>query len=155
MGIVYGKGCAGVMRDFDYAELSRRSWRGDSLQTVAQIHEHKGQQLLHLRQKPKALSKLVEMAKTQSVDASNRLEGIVTTASRLRDLALEKTTPRNRSEQEIAGYRQVLNLIHERHDAIPLSPNVLLQLHRDLFAQVPGAAGGRFRSTPNRRATSR
>lgn len=137
------------MRSFDYRFLADRPWSMQTVQNMGAVHEHKGRQALYLRSKPQALETLLQAAKIQSVDASNRLEGISTTNERLKDLINDKTTPRNRSEQEIAGYRKVLSLIHESHDAIPVTPNVLLQLHRDLFSQVPGAPSGHFKNVQN------
>jgi Fic family protein len=95
------------------------------------------------------LEKLVDVAKIQSTEASNKLEGIVTTKSRIKQLVQQKTTPRNRDEREIAGYRDVLNTIHENHDYIPLTPNYILQLHRDLMQYTGERMGGSFKSTPN------
>lgn len=137
------------MRTFDYRDLADRSWSMQTVQSVAGLHEHKGRQALYLRSKPRALETLRKIATIQSVDASNRLEGIWTTSHRLKALMDDKTTPRNRSEQEIAGYRKVLSLIHESHDDIPIQPNVLLQLHRDLFSQVYNAPAGRYKSVQN------
>ena len=101
---------------------------------VAQIHEYKGRQELYLKQKPAVLDKLVEAAKIQSTEASNKIEGIVTTSTRIKQLYQEKTTPKNRDEQEIMGYRDVLNTIHENFEYIPLRASYILQLHRDLYS---------------------
>ena len=78
----------------------------------------------------------MDIAKVQRTETSNAVEGIVTTNTRLRKLVEEKTTPRNRNEQEIAGYRDVLSLIHENFDAIPISRNYILQLHKILYGQI-------------------
>ena len=88
-----------------------------------------------MKQRPKELEKLVEVAKIQSTEASNAIEGIFTTNTRLRQLVEEKTTPKNRNEQEIAGYRDVLGIIRESFDAIPLTQSYILQLHKILFSQ--------------------
>lgn len=100
---------------------------------VAQIHEFKGKQELYLKQKPATLEKLVEMARIQSTEASNKIEGIVTTSTRLQQLVMEKTTSKNRDEEEIMGYRGVLNTIHENYEYIPIRSSYILQLHRDLY----------------------
>lgn len=104
------------MRDFDYSSLKSRTWDSEILEYVAQIHEFKGKQELYLRQKPVQLERLVNIAKIQSTEASNRIEGIVTTEARLKQLVADKITPGNRSEEEILGYRNVLNLVHENYD---------------------------------------
>ena len=101
------------MREFDYSKLKDRLWNNEILIKVANIHEAKGRQELYLAQKPEELNRLVEIAKIQSTEASNAIEGIRTTDSRLKQLVSEKTTPRNRNEKEIAGYRDALSVIHD------------------------------------------
>ncbi len=137
------------MRTFDYTALAARSWSSKTLGLVAQIHEHKGRQELYLQQKPATLDRLVEIAKVQSTDASNRIEGIVTTDSRIRQLCMEKTAPRNRDEEEILGYRDVLNEIHENYEYIALDSSNILALHRDLYRYSSKEIGGRFKDTQN------
>lgn len=137
------------MRIFDYSLLRERKWDSEVLGLVAQIHEYKGRQEMFLRQKPAALDRLVEIAKIQSTEASNKIEGIVTTGTRLKQLYEEKTTPKNRDEQEILGYRDVLNTIHENFAYIPLRASYILQLHRDLYRYSEKAIGGRFKNTQN------
>ena len=102
------------MRSFNYAALKNKTWDNEVLGLVAQIHEYKGRQELYLKQKTAELDKLVEIAKIQSTEASNEIEGIRTTNTRLKQLVADKTTPRNRDEEEIMGYRDVLNTIHEK-----------------------------------------
>ena len=101
------------MRTFDYIRLADQTWDMDILNLVAKIHEYKGRQDLYIRQKPIELERLVEIAKIQSTEASNKIEGIVTTSTRMKQLFEEKTTPRNGEEDEIMGYRDVLSTIHE------------------------------------------
>lgn len=137
------------MRPFNYELLQDHQWDSEVLGLVAQIHEFKGRQELYLRQKPAVLDKLIELAKIQSTDASNKIEGIVTTSSRIRQMYAEKTTPRNRDEQEIMGYRDVLNTIHESYEYIPLRSSYILQLHRDLYQYSEKSIGGRFKNTQN------
>ena len=121
------------MRTFDYESLATRTWDNEILGYVAKIHEYKGKQDLYIRQKPVELERLVQIAKVQSTEASNRIEGIVTTNARLRQLVENKTTPRNRDESEILGYCNVLNLVHESYNFIPVRPSYILQMHRDLL----------------------
>ena len=115
------------MRIFNYSSLKEQKWDSDILGLVAAIYKEAGKQELYLKQRPEELEKLVEIAKVQSTEASNAIEGIVTTNTRIRQLVEEKTTPKNRDEQEIAGYRDVLNIIHESFDAIPITQNYILQ----------------------------
>ena len=137
------------MRTFDYESLATRTWDNEILGYVAKIHEYKGKQDLYIRQKPVELERLVQIAKVQSTEASNRIEGIVTTNARLRQLVENKTTPRNRDESEILGYRNVLNLVHESYNFIPVRPSYILQMHRDLLKYTNLSYGGCFKTTPN------
>ncbi len=114
---------------------------------IAKLHEYKGREDLLLEANRDGLNTLVEASKIQSIDASNRIEGIFTSYKRLKELVEKKSAPQNRSEQEIAGYREVLKTIHESHDYISLTPNVILQLHRDLYTYAPG--GGNFKNVDN------
>ena len=102
-----------------------------------------------MTRKPAVLDKLVEIAKIQSVEDSNKIEGIVTTAVRIKELMNQKTTPRNRDEEEILGYRDVLNTIHESYEYIPISSNYILQLHKELFKYSEKGIGGRYKNTQN------
>ena len=137
------------MRNFDYSHLKDRTWDNEILSYVAKIHEFKGKQELYFRQKTVELERLVEIAKVQSTESSNRIEGIVTTSSRLQQLVEDKTTPRNRDEKEILGYRNVLNLIHENYQYIPLKSHYILQLHRDLLQYTELSYGGKYKTSPN------
>lgn len=118
------------MRSFHYSELKNQKWDSEILGLIAAIYKEAGKQEMYLKQRPQELEKLVEITKIQSTEASNAIEGIVTTSTRMKQLIEEKTTPKNRDEQEIAGYRDVLNIIHESFDAIPISRNYILQLHK-------------------------
>lgn len=104
---------------------------------------------MYLKQRPEELEKLVEIAKIQSTEASNAIEGIVTTSTRIRQLVEEKTAPQNRDEQEIAGYRDVLNIIHENFDAIPISQRYILQLHKILYSHMNNPMAGKTKSVQN------
>lgn len=137
------------MREFHYDFLKEKRWDKDVLGYIGLIHEYKGKQQLYLKQKPMELSRLVEIAKIQSTESSNAIEGIVTTNQRLKQLMQEKTAPRNRNEQEIMGYRAVLDMIHESFDYMPISANVILQLHKKLYSLFPTSFGGTFKSTSN------
>ena len=137
------------MRNFDYSNLINKSWDNEILGLVAQIHEYKARQELYLKQQPMQLDRLVEIAIVQSTEASNEIEGIRTTNTRLKQLCADKTTPHNRDEEEIIGYRDVLNTIHESYEFIPLTANHILQLHRDLYKYSEKNIGGSFKNTQN------
>lgn len=137
------------MRTFNYSDLSDQKWDSDILGYIAAIYKEAGKQELYLKQRPEELEKLVEIAKIQSTEASNAIEGIVTTSTRIKQLVEEKTAPRNRDEQEIAGYRDVLNIIHENFDAIPLSQNYILQLHKIMYSHMNNPMAGRTKNNQN------
>ena len=137
------------MRTFNYTKIGENKWDSELLGLIAAIYKEAGKQELYLKQRPEELEKLVEIAKVQSTEGSNAIEGIVTTSTRIRQLMGEKTTPRNRDEQEIAGYRDVLNIIHESFDAIPLTPNYILQLHKILYSHMNNPMAGRTKSVQN------
>lgn len=137
------------MRNFDYSKLKQKKWDNEILAYVAQLHEYKGRQDLYTRQKPVELKRLTEIAKIQSTESSNRIEGIVTTNARLRQLVSDKTSPKNRDEEEILGYRNVLNIIHESYEAIPVRSNYILQLHGEMLKYTPFSYGGKYKNSPN------
>ena len=113
------------------------------------IREHRGKQALYAATRPDILKGLVEVARIQSTGASNRIENISTSDKRLRELVADKVEPHNRDEREIAGYRFVLDMIHERHDAIPVKPGVILQLHRDLYRFSDTSYAGTWKDADN------
>ena len=137
------------MRSFNYAKVRDMTWDSEILGYIAAIYKAAGKQELYLKQRPAELAKLVEIAKIQSTEASNAIEGIVTTSTRIRQLVEEKTTPKNRDEQEIAGYRDVLNIIHENFDAIPITQNFILQLHKILYSHMNNPMGRRTKNVQN------
>ena len=137
------------MRTLNYKAEYRKLLSPEIVSYLAQIHEMKGQQNLFLEAQKDALAELLEIAKIQSTEASNRIEGIITTDDRLKKIVMNKTTPKGRSEREIAGYRDVLNTVHENYDYIPVRPGMILQLHRDLYKFSNSAIGGKFKYSDN------
>ena len=137
------------MRDFKYSLLKDMKWDSEILGLVAAIYKEAGKQEMYLKQRPDELEQLVEIAKIQSTEASNAIEGIVTTNTRIRQLVEEKTAPRNRDEQEIAGYRDALNIIHENFDSISITPNYILQLHKILYSHMNNPMAGKTKTVQN------
>lgn len=137
------------MRAFQYDKLTKKTWDMETLQLIAGIRECKGRQEMYLSQKPAVLNKLVEIARVQSTEASNKIEGIMTTSARIKQLCEEKVMPRNRDEEEISGYRDALNTIHENFEYIPITPNYILQLHGMLYRYSGREIGGRFKNVQN------
>ena len=137
------------MREFNYIQNYSALLTPEIVALLSQIHEHKGALTLVTKTNADTLTQLIDIAKIQSTEASNRIEGIRTSDERLRKLVLDKTTPQTRSEHEIAGYRDVLNTIHESHEYIPPKPSMILQLHRDLYKFSAMTAGGAYKITDN------
>src|SRR5665647_3902752 len=138
-----------ALREFDYTTVPNELMNHELMNLVSAIHEYKGKQELFIEAKPDVLQAMLEIAKIQSTGASNRIEGIYTSDERLVALVKSKAEPRNRSEQEIAGYREVLSLIHDSYDYMVPRTNVILQLHRDLYQFNPASFGGNFKNSDN------
>ena len=137
------------MRNYSYQNKWQKLLTPEVVSLLTQIHEFKGEQTLFIEAKADTLTQLVEIAKIQSTEASNKIEGIYTSDERLKSLVSNKTTPRTRNEQEIAGYRDVLSTIHESHDYIPVKPAIILQLHRDLYKFSGKSIGGSYKTSDN------
>ena len=137
------------MRTFNYSKISEQKWDSELLGLISAIYKEVGKQELYLKQRPEELERLVEIAKVQSTESSNDIEGIRTTSTRIKQLVEEKTTPKNRNEQEIAGYRDVLSIIHENFDTIPITPNYILQLHKILNSHINNPQAGKTKSVQN------
>lgn len=137
------------MRNYDLQNKWQKLLTPDIVALLTQIHEFKGEQNLFIEAHSDTLTQLVEIAKIQSTEASNKIEGIYTSDERLKKIVLDKTTPRTRNEQEIAGYRDVLATIHESYEYIPLRPSMILQLHRDLYKFSGMSIGGSYKNADN------
>lgn len=137
------------MRTYDYNKKWQQLLTPEIVTMLSQIHEFKGEQNLFIEAQSDTLTQLVEIAKIQSTEASNKIEGIFTSDERLKKLVTNKTTPRSRNEQEIAGYRDVLSTIHDSYEFIPVRPSVILQLHRDLYKFSGKSIGGAYKNADN------
>jgi len=137
------------VREFNYDIIPNELFCSDIMNLISAIHEYKGKQELFIEGKPDILNAMLEIAKVQSTGASNRIEGIYTSDDRLYAIVRDRAEPRNRSESEIAGYREVLQLIHENYDYMTPRVNVILQLHRDIYQFSPSAIGGKFKNSDN------
>ena len=138
-----------MKRKFDYSRLPSSLICSEIMDLLSAVHEYRGKQDLYVEAKADVLTHLLEVARIQSTNASNRIEGIFTSDERLKALMKNKIKPRNRSEEEIAGYSEVLRLIHENYDHIPLRPNIILQFHRDLYQFNASAVRGKFKNVDN------
>ena len=137
------------MAQFDYSKKLSRLMCPEIMSALGNVREHRGRQSLYIATTPDILNSLEEVARIQSTGASNRIENISTTDKRLRELVEQKIEPRNRDERETSGYRYVLDMIHERHDNIPVTPGVILQFHWDLYRYLDVSFAGRWKDTDN------
>ena len=137
------------MREYGYINKWETLLTPDIVSLISVIQELKGEQNLYVKTDEDTLNQLVEVAKIQSTEASNKIEGIFTSNERLKKLLSNKTTPKSRDEQEIAGYRDVLSSIHENYDYIPIKPSIMLQLHRDLYKFSGKSIGGNYKNSDN------
>lgn len=137
------------MKDYDYKSKWQKLLTPEIVSQLTKLHEYKGEQTLFMEAHADQLAELVEIAKIQSTEASNRIEGIHTSDERLKKIVLDKTMPKTRDEFEIAGYRDVLNTIHNSHEHIPIKPSIILQLHRDLYKFSGQESGGHYKSSDN------
>lgn len=137
------------LRIYDLKKETENLFTNEIVNLLSKIHEYKGKQTLYIEANPDILTNLLDIAKIQSTEFSNKIEGIETTDQRINELIHEKVTPKNQNEEEIAGYRDVLELIHENHDHIEISPNVMLQLHKNLYKYSAKGIGGRFKNSDN------
>ena len=136
------------MMSFRNDKLMKMRWPNETLRLVGQIQEFKGKQDLFKQQLPEILEALRDAAVIQSAESSNRLEGIVINTNRLSSIIQKKVQPQNRSESEVAGYRDVLATVHASAEYMNLKPGLILQMDRDLMQYV-GNIGGRFKNNDN------
>lgn len=137
------------MKIFNYSKYKDVTWDNEIIGYISQIHEFKGKlSNIELKNKSK-INKLTEIAKIQSTEASNKIEGIVTTSTRIKQILNNKTTPKNRDEKEILGYRDVLNTIHENYEFIPIKSSYILQLHGNLYKYSEKSIGGKYKNVQN------
>ena len=137
------------MISLNYNKKWQKLLTPEIVQQLTKIHEFKGEQKLYIEAQSDTLAQLVEIAKIQSTEASNKIEGIYTSDERLKKLVANKTTPKSRSEQEIAGYRDVLATVHESYEYIPIRPGQIQQLHRDLYKFSGRNIGGSYKNNDN------
>lgn len=136
------------MRSFEPGFIDKQPISQILLSTIRLLGEYKGKQELYARQTPETLERLTRVAVIESTESSNRIEGISAPPRRIKDLVAGKGHPHNRSEQEIAGYRDALALIHTDYRYMPVTPGLVQQLHRDIHRYLPGG-GGRFKPVDN------
>lgn len=136
------------MHSLKPAYLRALSFSAAQLATIERLGQARGRQDLFVAQSPEQLEVLRQAAIIESSESSNRIEGVTAAPGRVEALVLRTSEPRGRSEQEIAGYRDALNLIHESHQHMPMSVNVVLQLHSLTFRYLP-ADGGRWKPADN------
>ena len=136
------------MKSFEPGFLEKQRIPQNLLRTIRLLGEYKGREEVLKLQSPQVLETLRQTAVIQSTESSNRIEGVVAPHDRIVKLVQKKVKPANRSEQEIAGYRDVLNTIHANHAHMKFNVNLILQMHRDLLKFTP-EKGGHWKATQN------
>ncbi len=117
---------------------------------IGTINEYKGKQDLYIQQSPQVLEGLKKVAIIESTKSSNEIEGIMIQTKRLEDI-INKGKPINhgsRSEGEIMGYKEVLDIVYTSAEHILIKPSYILQLHRDLYKFV-ASEGGHWKNADN------
>lgn len=137
------------MRTFDYTKILSALMTPEIMNAISGIHEYRGKQDLYLATEPDIMDRLCEVARIQSTKASNKIENISTSDKRLRALMSQKIEPKNRDESEISGYRAVLDMIHESYNHMDVTPNIVLQLHRDLYQYLNVSFAGHWKDSDN------
>ncbi|MBQ2171726.1 MAG: Fic family protein [Bacteroidales bacterium] len=137
------------MHEFDFINRPKDLLTPEVVSILTRLHECRGRQELFIEAEADVFTALLEVAKIQSTGASNRIEGIYTTDERLNAIVQDKVKPRNRDEEEISGYRDVLATIHESYEYIAPRPNNILQLHRDLYSFSSSSVGGVYKNSDN------
>lgn len=136
------------MNSFENQFIEKQQITHNILQLLGEIREFKGKQDLFKNQSPQTLKNLIEIATIQSVESSNRIEGITAPHERIVELVQEKTLARNRSEEEIMGYRSILNTIHQNHKHIPFTPNIIQQFHGEMY-KFTSVRAGKWKTSDN------
>ncbi len=137
------------MRSYEYTESHKKYLSSEIICLIGKINEFKGVLNLSVEIEPELISGLIEVAKIQSVDSSNKIEGILTSNDRLKKIIANKTTPTSSNEEEITGYRDVLKIIHESYAHIPFSSNHIMQLHKYLYSYSANESGGKYKCQDN------
>jgi Fic family protein len=129
------------MKSLDRSFLERQSVPLEFAGTLRLLGEYRGKQELFTRQTPQVLNTLKEVAIIQSAESSNRIEGIFVEEKRLKPLLDNKITPRNRSEAEVIGYKNVLARIHAAPESFVITPETIMKIHQDMFSRTDLPAG--------------
>ena len=137
------------MKEINYRAIEKMPITIEVMNMISVLHEYKGRQELYIETQPQILNRLMEVARIQSTEASNKIEGIYTSDKRLKEIVQKKSEPRNRNEKEIAGYREALGMIHDSYSYIQLKPNDILTLHKYLYSYSETNNGGRYKMVDN------
>ena len=137
------------MKEINYRKIEEMPITIEVMNMISALHEYKGRQELYIETQPEILERLMEVARIQSTEASNKIEGIYTSDARLKEIVQKKSEPRNRNEKEIAGYREVLGMIHDSYSYIQLKPSDILTLHKYLYSYSESGNGGHYKMVDN------
>ena len=132
------------MKIFDFDKAYSQCITPKTEELLKKIHTYRSD--FKLSDKPNILT---TQAFRESIESSNRIEGLFTREERLRQIANYEIEPESLSEKEIAGYRDVLTLVNENFEYMPLKPSIILQMHRDLYKYEDISIGGKFKNGDN------
>lgn len=118
---------------------------GGLLQTIGEL---KGRQDLYRNQTPQTLESLRQSAIVESTESSNRIEGITLPPARFKELMARPSQPRDLSEAEILGYRNILSQIHVQPARFILDQATVKLFHREIYAQS-AVTGGKYKTRDN------
>ena len=136
------------MKSLNPKFIDSLNFTSSHLADLRKLGEFRGKQDLFNKKSAEALKILKKHAIIESIESSNRIEQITAPYQRIKGLVNKTTSPKNRSEKEIAGYRDALNLIHESYEHMVVSINVIKQLHTIIYRHLP-EDGGHFKSANN------
>ena len=137
------------MKSFSEEYLNNIKITPDLLGLINTLSEYKGKEQLYAKQSPDVLNSLLEEAKIESTESSNRIEGVIVNHDRVKALVAKNSNPRGRSEEEVAGYRDALDRIHTMYEAMPISNNVILMFHTMLY-KYTNIKAGNFKKSDNK-----
>ena len=136
------------MHRFDYSFLKGSSFSADIVSYASRIESMRERGSFVIRDHPSVMADMEAAAKVMSIRESNAIEGIVTSEDRIMGLATGSTSPRGHTEAEIAGYRDVLNIVHTRHDSLNIDENTILRMFSVMGEHSDGPTGYKTRAWP-------
>ncbi len=137
------------MRKYDYSFLEKDKIPGGLVNVLTGIYSMKADND-HRKEKYDAVfTELEKIAIVQSVKGSNAIEGILTTDERINEIVNRNSAPLNHNEEEIAGYRDALNLIHNHYQELSFGEANLFSLHEMMLKVAKPNVAGKYKEQDN------